>query len=160
VVIVACVIAAGGLVLLSATAALGEAEQFAKPVTHQLRPEKACHYEMQHIIQPPGATGPTLRRIEGPGRPGLSATASSPYTARVNWSVASTPRTCRTAALLISIGNYAHWQPITVSVQTHGRTHGTLTLTVPSVASRPDIIWASAFSRQGGRSEAGVLIRR
>jgi hypothetical protein len=156
--IVPFVFMAGAVAVAGAGA--GAAPHFPKPTTYRVDPEPSCNSEIARVHYPPGKSGPRRRRIVVPGRPGLTAVAVSGRTIRINWTVARVGLRCRSAYLLLSVGHYQSWLPITVSVQTRGRLTGSKRVTVPAFGPAPDIAIASALTARGGRSRiAGVLIR-
>jgi len=145
------------LVLAVAAVADARSEMFRKPTTYRTPAYAACGTWMFFSNGSPG------RLIPAPGRPGLSARATSKRSAVVTWRISrSAPAKCRTIALLVSLGTYAHWLPITREVLTRGRYSGTVRLSVPSTAPRIDTVIATALGpKYRGRSGvAGVLIRR
>jgi hypothetical protein len=145
------------LALAVAAVAGARSEMFKKPTTYRTPAHAACGTWMFFSGGSPG------RRIPAPGRPGLSARATSKRSAVVTWRISRfAPAKCRTIALLVSLGTYAHWLPITREVQTRGRYTGTVRLSVPSTAPPSDTVIATALgAKYRGRSGvAGVLIRR
>jgi hypothetical protein len=145
------------LALAVAAVAGARPEMFKKPTTYRTPAYAACGQWMFFSSGSPG------RLIPAPGRPGLSARAKSKRSAVVTWRISrSAPSKCKTIALLVSLGTYAHWLPITREVLTRGRYTGTVRLSVPSGAPRVDTVIATALGpKLRGRSGvAGVLIRR
>jgi hypothetical protein len=149
-----------GLAFASAPANADGPPRFPKPTTYRVGPERACRSHLVPISYPPGQTGPASEEIDIPGKPGLTAVALTSRTIRVTWSVAAITGKCETAGVILSVGHYSTWLPISAEVQTNGRLRGSKRITFPSVGPAPDIAIASALTRSGGRSRiTGVLIR-
>ena len=147
-----------GLILaLLITAAVAEAhtEMFKKPTRYLTAPQAACGHSMVY------SNGSPPRRVPAPGRPGLSAKATSKRSAVVTWRVSrSAPSKCKTVALWVSLGTYSQWHPTTKQVWTRGRFSGTVRLAAPPTARPSDTVIATAFGpKYLGRSRvAAVLI--
>jgi hypothetical protein len=145
------------VVLIAAAAADARTALFRKPTRQQTAPRAACGHSTLY------SSGSPPREVPSPGRPGLSARATSKWSAVVTWRVSrSAPSKCKTVALLVSLGNYEQWLPTTKQVRTHGRFSGTVRLSVSPTERPSDTVIATAFGPKSlGRSGiAGVLIRR
>lgn len=145
------------LVMTAAGVAGARSMTFAKPTKYRTVAHAACGRSMFYPADSPG------RWVPAPGRPGLSARATSKWSAVVTWRVSpSAPSKCKTVALLISLGNYAQWLPTTKVVRTSGRYRGTIRLSVSHTERPSDTVIATAFApKNRGRSGvSGVLIRR
>jgi hypothetical protein len=112
------------------------------------------------MFYPAGKPG---RLVPAPGRPGLSARATSKWSAVVTWRISpSAPAKCTTTALTISLGNYAQWLPTTKLIYPRGRYGGTVRLRVSPTEPPSDTVIAKAHGPKGQSYSAlaGVLVRR
>jgi hypothetical protein len=150
-----------GLVLVAlvvAAVAGAGSTMFTKPTKYLIRPQARCRRSMFYPAGQPG------RLIPAPGRPGLSAKATSKWSAVVTWRISrSAPAKCKTTMLAISLGNYAHWLPTTKVIHPDGRYSGTVRLSVSSTELPSDTVIGEANGppkNAGDSGPAGVSIRR
>lgn len=103
------------------------------------------------------------RMVVVPPPPGLEAHAITDRQVRVVWSFQTTPPAdCRLKEMLISLDETENLNAVPVSerIDIEG-TKGTLELTYPDFLPPPNIVLASAWSKQGHRSRTvAVKIRR
>jgi hypothetical protein len=143
------------------TSTAGATVGFPKPARYVVAPETGCRSALAYVH---GTTGAQRKRIPIPATPGLSATALSKRTVRLDWSLRKSPSTCRTEALLLSIGHYPRtgadqWMPMTVLIETRGALSGSRPIPW-ALSAPPDVALASALMRKGARSRTvAVLIR-
>jgi hypothetical protein len=144
------------IVLVAATVAAARSMMFKKPTTYRTAPQAACGHSMLY------STGSPPRRVPAPGRPGLSARATSMWSAIVSWRISrAAPAKCKTAALTISLGNYAQWSPTTKWIYPRGRYSGTVRLSVYHGEPPSDTVIAKAYGPKGRSysAVARVLVR-
>jgi hypothetical protein len=144
-------------VLVAANVAGARSLMFTKPTKYRTAPRAACGRSMFYPAGKPG------RLIPAPGHPGLSARASSNWSAVVTWRISrSAPAKCKTTALTVSLGNYEQWSPTTKWVYPRGRYSGTLRLSVYHGEPPSDTVIAKAYGPKGHSYSAlaGVLVRR
>lgn len=146
------------VVLTAATVAGAHTAMFKKPTKYLVRPQAKCRRSMFYPAGQPG------RLIPAPGRPGLSAKATSKWSAVVTWRISrAAPAKCKTTMLAISLGNYAQWLPTTKVIHPNGRYSGTVRLSVSSTELPSDTVIGEANGppkNAGDSGPAGVLIRR
>lgn len=112
------------------------------------------------MFYPAGKPG---RLIPAPGRPGLSARGTSKWSAVVTWRISpSAPAKCKTTAVSVSLGNYAHWLPTTKWIHPRGHYSGIVRLRVSPTEPPSDTVIAKAEGPKGHSYSAlaGVLVRR
>lgn len=143
------------VVLVAATVAAARSAMFRKPTRYRTVPRAACGRSMFFPAGQPG------RLVPAPGPPGLSARATSKWSAVVTWRIArSAPAKCKSIALTVSLGNYAQWSPTTKLVYPRGRYTGTVRLSVYRGEQPSDTVIAKAYGPKGHSYSAlaGVLV--
>jgi hypothetical protein len=154
----ATLVTAGSMALTVPLLAGAARSRYPKPAKYSVPPERTCHTELATFHD---GSKPARRPVVVPPAPGLRATALTSHMVRLEWSLAAVPAKCKPAQLLLSIVNYRHAQPFTVTIPTRSRLRGNTRITYPAFAPRPDVALASSLFTNGLRSRVvSVLIRR